>query len=1061
MILYFLKANFSKKYKIFVENNAIYIDFYFKILYTTNSFKIISIIGGFMTKTKISKTKSILIAVLTFVLALSMVFFTACKKTEDDNKTTNPNYTKIENDEQELTNGNFEFGVYDVSDEDYPYTSINGWTRAVDNSAQSSKVNSGIISLQADKLKATYSNMLETSAYLDWAKEQFKTDVESFAPEGIDEDSEEYEEKLIEMLADKIVESINITSTEANNVLMLNNYSDTLGLGTAQKVTSSKSFTIKASEYAKFTVSVKTAFLKPLTNDGEYGANIRLVTTVAGITQDEYSISNIISNDNWTKYEIYVKGVDFAETTVKLVVGLGYGSGNSSLAKDYVEGTAFFDNCAYEEITENDYTTAISTNVADTLSLVNKSSSERVDATLVNNVAFLDLTSNYFKNDLSITASCEYTTSNTNDVKGDRFGSSVTDTTVQNEFTVNSNRASTTTTVISDKFKVANESFFLIRFNVDMDLDKLQKTGLTVFVHDVYNTNETATKTLDNVIIDEETTYSIIVKNNFTDKVDNYERTFYLTFVFGPVADSLKSTSDPLQFPIGSVTVNNFSYQTGSLVEDNYDDSTINEYNIYSLITSSTDSTKDFTVSAFTGFSADYVDDSTETTYTFKEAYSDKGTITSKPSNVSGYKGVSDYKNTYTSSNANSNAGLINTEYSYANELDALKGAYKDNIQPIMINNVTETSYGFVSESQTIAQDTNAKISVRVRVYEDAVAYVYLVDTTKSENMLNVISHEFKGDDGKDYSNKLFVKVTADDMDYDGWATVTFYVAAGKTPISYRVEMWNGERATAEQTTAPIGSIGYVFFDDLLISSFTDESSVLSEAEENTLLTRNDYVYYTRAIDDVEKEYNDKQTSTSDMVSYKPTVVWADNFSEQGNNGTLVFAIYNTIDPTPINPNTDNEVEEDETTKQPSGCNEVDPSTFWLSFSSILLGAALIAAMIMLVVKKLKSSKKKNANDAKSHYKVTSRNKTINKVKTNKVKEDSDFDDDDEVVEEVNEEVTEDATEEETVEEEYQYGEVLEDFGDDKQETTETTEEETVEEVTEENSQDDTEKKDN
>jgi len=378
-----------------------------------------------------------------------------------------------------------------------------------------------------------------------------------------------------------------------------------------------------------------------------------------------------------------------------------------------------------------------------------------------------------------------------------------------------------------------------------------------------------------------------------------------------------------------------------------------------------------------------------------------------------------------------------------------------------MINNTEKTSYGFVSESQTIAKDSRAKITVKVRVYEDAVAYIYLVDTTKSDNLLNVISHDFKGDDGKDYSNKLFVKVTASDMDYDGWANVTFYVAAGKTPISYRVEMWNGERTTEGQNPAAVGSLGYVFFDDLVISTYSDEASVLAEAEENTLLTRNDYVYYTRALDEVEKEYNEKQTATSDMVSYKPSVVWADNFTEN-NNGTLVFAIYNTIDPTPIDPNVDTETDEDEETETSKGCADVDPSTFWLSFSSILLGAALIAAMIMLVVKKIRSSKKKNANDAKSHYKVTSRNKTVNKVRTNKAKEDSDFDDDDEVVEEVKEEETEETTTEEATEEEYQYGEVLEDFGDDNnEETEETTTEEVLEETTEESSQEDTEKQDN
>ena len=136
----------------------------------------------------------------------------------------------------------------------------------------------------------------------------------------------------------------------------------------------------------------------------------------------------------------------------------------------------------------------------------------------------------------------------------------------------------------------------------------------------------------------------------------------------------------------------------------------------------------------------------------------------------------------------------------------------------------------------------------------------------------------------------------------------------------------------------------------------------------------------------------------------------------------MVYAIFNTLDPVETNPY-DNEPEE-ETTEAGNCSAETDPATFWMSFSSILLAAVLVVAIVMLAVKTFLRRRKANASDAKSHYTITSRTKKQKPVKTKNIEiEDDEYEEQSEDLEETAQDNAEE-TETEEEKDSYVYGDV-------------------------------------
>ena len=183
-------------------------------------------------KVFLNKLKSRFIVVLTLLFAVCALAFTltACGESEDDTTSfTEPTYTKTETDTALVKNGSFEFGSYSLEEDDYPQTSITSWGIAVDNSAMSSTVNSGIVdTAHWDTLVST---LYEDSDYKTYLGKKLKELDSTFVV------SEKSKDEVLTFIKDNNVLPSPETpdDVEGSKVLMINNYgsSTRYGAGTA------------------------------------------------------------------------------------------------------------------------------------------------------------------------------------------------------------------------------------------------------------------------------------------------------------------------------------------------------------------------------------------------------------------------------------------------------------------------------------------------------------------------------------------------------------------------------------------------------------------------------------------------------------------------------------------------------------------------------------------------------------------------------------------------------------------------------------------------------------
>ena len=361
-----------------------------------------------------------------------------------------------------------------------------------------------------------------------------------------------------------------------------------------------------------------------------------------------------------------------------------------------------------------------------------------------------------------------------------------------------------------------------------------------------------------------------------------------------------------------------------------------------------------------------------------------------------------------------------------------------------MIYNKDASSYGYIGNSYTLSASSYAKISLDVRVYDKASAYIYIVDVSEStKNVMtfedftvNAMGKQTVDKDteikGEDY--KLAIKIdseTVKKVGNGGWVNVQFYVASGASAKNFRVEMWNGARDESAK------SQGYVFFNNVNVSTsasnfepdrwqnaFDKSGNPLFDAGEDSF---SELIMYQQELTEIENQWNREPNKTD--IAYDANYVWA-------KNDYMIYAVYNTIDAVEVNPY-ENEVEEDEPETEET--QTTDRSTFWLSFSSILLGVVLVLSIIALFIKNFLRRRRRNASDAKSHYTIVSRTKKNKreKAKKEKLAKKYDYDEnedeiDEDAIENVQDEQptvedVEESTTEETLDS-YVYGEV-QDFG--------------------------------
>lgn len=1037
-----------------------------------------------MTKQTIySKFKTFAIFLLTALMVFcTYAFFVACnEKTEEKTETK---YSYSETDTDTISNAFFAYGTYNKDEDDFPITSPTGWTRASDNSATASNVNSGVVSTAPEAWKELFTTLYSDSDFSAYFSYKFKADAteairtgkgdSSYTPSSDDLKSYYKDHYFVNPGARP--------DAEDAYIYMLNNYATSFYNmnSTAQRIRSSSTVSVNKGEIYKVSVWVKTL------NITGNGANIRFTNAVNGTTQAEFRLSGI-NDTEWTKYTVYFVANDDYNCTFSIMLGLGYGNGDANDTSFYSEGTVFFDDVTVEKIDELPATGIVATEVLNFLSdevAEIKIGTENTASAFVYDMNYVlnGYTFNAIDANASVTGTL--TVSNVNGGVTSETLTGKTDTVTltsdAEEVTANlTDNASYTLTVKdgANNFKVAPESYALLSFKIKNQLNELGSTDVTVDLFDI--NGDTVEKRAGiatfSDVSDDFVICNLIVNNNF-----KYgDREFYIQIVVGPTdIASVKSASE---FAKGSVTVKDIKLAGGFISADKYTDKANDtEYKIYSDFASSANAT----TALYAGYNADYSESSSNKTYALTPAQGSISRIISAPAAVSGYNGIvanhiyitgtaEDGSDLATAVNdrldfsSEGFAGLINTaylnDYSYAGKSDLetlLDGLHDENdIQPIIIYNNYGSSlsnhYGFVGEAKTVSASAYAKVTVKLKVDDTATAYVYLVDVSKDAKEVltfadfTVNTDIISGLNGKSYKaedHKFVIKVDKNsEVKADGWTEVNFYLAAGANAKNFRVEVWNGGRNGATDTA----SKGYVAVNSISVttsSAFTEPTTWSAAATSssnplfNMFVNLNDIpegeelIAYTRELTDTEKAFNKEYPA--DAVAYNPNYIWA-------NNGTSIYAIFNTVDPVVSDPYAN--IDKEETG---SGCNATaDPSTFWLSFSSIVLAVVLILAIIALFVKNIRKKRKAAKSDVKAQYKVKSRTETQKAIRKSQAKAEKTEKEEsaDEPEEEVTaEEVTpeepaeesvsdapadENAEDKTTIETDYVYGDV-QDFGD-------------------------------
>lgn len=971
--------------------------------------------------------KLVLALTLISLLCLSSFSLIACgeKKVEDLTESDYTYQTEKTEEQTEEYKNNYSFAsVADtVKASEYPIATVTGWSKSNDNSSVSSKVNSGVVNVSEENWNAVIETLFADADFKNFV--EYKTSGDA----------------SIEKAKELFVNPNNATAEGDNFVYMLNNYQDkvNVGKGTAQKITSASTFTVKKGTNSVFSVFVKTANLSAL-NTADMGANVTLTNRINGVSQQDFSIKGINTNGEWKEYKIFVKGNANYDSTITVNLGLGFGNGSNDDNTFYTEGTAYFDNLKVtENVTEIPATLTANyvdvkaeapqrIDVASSFEFLYDLTFNEVDATLNSSSLDLSSASTYFtksnlvdKDDNKITTKTWFTDSNAVETK------------TANDVTLNLTNASYTVKIDDNgsNFSVPAGEYVLVKFNIENNLLSSSMTNVYVNVADINGAEKTMRNSVATIEkADGKKAYSVLIKNNF----ESGAREFYLELVIGSNEVGSASTTDKVAN--GEIILSNFGTVTGTIEN-------ASENKLYSFFNASSVAT----TSLYAGYNEDHHEHHETESYSFEVAPSNIGEIETKPTAVKGYTGVTPNhpymkeNGTEATSTSDVNSGLIKstnvatynaTQFPTLASFNLTKDGEKT--QPLMIYNKDAGHYGFISESKTVSANGYASVKVELMVMADAKAYIYLVDTSNTDKKVLSLSELEQNEIASDLDYAFVVSNTN-----GKWVTYNFYLATGKTSKSFRVEVWNGGRENVTETE----SQGYVFINSVTVSTssaFTEPARIedtfsvsgnplfdqkISSFEENENAK---LVSHTRQLTEKETSFNNEYPE--EKVKYLPKYVWA-------KNDTTIYGVLNTVDVEAKDPY---EAKKDEHDHEKTGCSaETDPSTFWLSFSSIILGVVLVLAMIALIVKRVALKRKANESDATSHYKTQSRIHYRKEVKA-------------ETENEVNEEVTEEETqddEEETTNEdieqtdandeqkeenldEYVYGEV-QDF--DNQET--------------------------
>ena len=982
--------------------------------------------------------KTLLVLFLSITLCLSTALTVACNN-DDSSSSSSSSSTEEEvvypTDTQTVLNGDFEFSTFTKDNDDFPVASSISWVRSSDSitsSAVSSSYTSGIINTEA----AAYAEIASKAGFhkIGDTEEYFNPGT-PFDIEGVYADGDFFVNEEDAVNDDKLV-------MQGSKILMIHNEvkgSDGKGNGegTAQKFTSSASLSLGKHEFAKLTVWVMTHDLvSAYASTNEFGAYIAVQNTVSAATTP-LVIKNINTNSQWAKYTIYLAPSDFATSSFKVVLGLGFGS--KEIRREYVEGFAYFDNVHFETISKADYDTGIAevdandvyklyTDIAnpdDVHEVVEDLTANEFGKTYASNDAttgdkFTNRTFSLTHARNAIAAPDEvfkYGTSKTNEyvngqlVNADDKGNAYTKYTLADALTavntylgadkeikafdesvkdtsgalyfLHTNPSSSTYT--SNRMQILEGKYSKLSFWVKVDTKYPTDTALTVTLND-YGTDDTLAA---------EPTKTVIASNvNTRDyENDNYngwmEYIIYISNTLDADANSDEMRYFTLTFDFGTTAnsiTNVWDLTEGYAIVSGYTMDVLTEKD-YGIADTST-----YTYAKKVSLSADRPngvesEEENKDSYNFTYGANDKNYVKKEPAtNVVAYTGVVGGSTLVGGQNDTAYAhedvvaGVINSEYASAYGADvesALNGltANGENqyVQPLMIKTTGTTSFGYVGSNATISAGTTMLISVDVKVTDNAEAYIYLTNSDALDSF-NVLGAYLKGQ--KVENGALVDSGKVLDKEYVIKVTAADTVNGWAT---VRFVITAGDDAIAYRTELWNGErdgeakAGIVLFDNY---SATSVASIKNLRDELRL----DYGvdYSAGEIVSIERiptliTYTDDDGN--DATKYKEYE--ATDVYEYHASILTMFVDLTTVDAvTEIDNTTSEDESEDDTTEDGETDSSSETSFSWaLQITSIIIAGVLVALLIVVLVRMLVKKYRKNKGSSNNYYNRDSREK--------------------------------------------------------------------------------------
>lgn len=1007
-----------------------------------------------MDKVKSAKLKTLLTSILALIVVITIAFAAACAantsqgdsssdSSADSSGSSSSSTATERTDYQTISNGDFEY-KHDSATL-YPVTKSFDWTRtndSINTSAVSSSQDSGII------------KVTEGEQFQEFAKNKgFPTETVDGTTRYVNPSTPEQKGYVSVANKDLYVYDENEKNedklpTSGNHVLMINN-STSGKTGTAQKFTSTSTVTVKG--YGKLTVWVLTLNLSSKMENVEYGAYIMLSNTL-GSASSSLIAKNIDTDGKWQKFEFYLSASDYSTTTFKVVLGLGFGS--KEYQAEYVEGIALFDNVNYTEITESAYqaaanhaatknlnayqetepvetysydgvnniSNAFDLNVAaytksEDLKISQKDITEKTEGSGENAYSVYTLAFSSKISTAPISLADKHTESTNNEIYAKpvaytmetklgvgNFNDIVSEKisgvenplgNVETAYLIHENGASSKMIVSDDNgFIVYDNTAVYITFLMKVKTGTAQN-GVTVKVIDkgsVKTASETATSVLSNVktnSVEDENLKDFVRVNIFITnfKGDKFERKFAIEIDFGPtdtVWEQIKLTEGYALITGVETTVISESEYNSASKTGAYDGSV--------------------SLGAEIKNAAEDEDDSD--VYAINYAKSGEGEIENNVvTSVYGFKGVvgnskavggtlTDYDSDKTV------AGVINNKYAdnysqlalIAPDIKSLTAEDgNNNAQALVIYNTQAASYGFIADSKTLSANSSTLISVKLRVFGNAKAYVYLAATDPLKNFeILTIEGKAVNRDGKKpvYSTtaktaevykQLYQTVTEKDCkngETADWVTVNFLLKAGDKDIEYRVEIFNGSRDGDEQTAGLIAIASLEYQSGVDIDDYKNEIVAKYGKSDNDETCS--YKGVVKAV-----TYTDSDGFNNVKYTNDPYPVDVYTYLD---NAKTVIATYENIDveteideSTPITEeNSSSETEEDE--------EKAENYSLPLQITSIVISVVLIIALLVLVFRALFKKLKNDKEEVKNLYNRNSREKVQDQINSNKAK---------------------------------------------------------------------------